>query len=44
MRVLKRKLGFSLCSLLLALAPVLAVNMQSAYFWGEVDIPESLIK
>lgn len=32
----------SICTLLLAFAPVLATNMQCTMLWGEPEIPESL--
>ncbi|MFO7888425.1 MAG: hypothetical protein R6U59_08915 [Eubacteriales bacterium] len=35
-------LSQKICNLLLVLAPVLAVNMQSTILWGEPDIPDSL--
>jgi cyclic lactone autoinducer peptide len=37
-----KQFASSFCTILLALAPVLAVNMQSTIFWGEPEIPESL--
>lgn len=39
---LKNKLLLNICSLLLVLAPVVAVTQRSLFFWGEPDIPDSL--
>lgn len=38
----KQRLVHSIFSLLLMLAPVLAVKPACATFWGEPEVPESL--
>jgi len=39
---LRSKLLVNFCSILLLLAPALAITQRCALFWGETDIPDSL--
>ena len=42
MKHITKTLSQSICKMLLVMAPVLAVSLQSAYLWGETEIPECL--